>query len=108
MYWISRQRSFGMHLVDIMTSQAEVHYLEPQTIKKNETPIKFANRCKKLIANAGGLKNVQWNGYLKHYKPSERVINASKKVVADNLDKLFQKINYQNMIVGNGSSNIKQ
>eukprot|EP01084_Bolivina_argentea_P153925 268363_1 len=93
-YWISRQRSFGLHLVDIMTSWAmvaEVTYLEPQRINKNETAIQFAARVKKLIADASGLKNVDWNGYLKHYKPSTRIIDASKKVMAEHLDKLYQK-----------------
>ena len=96
-YWISRQRSFPMHLVDMMTSWAmvaEVTFLEPQSIQINqgETAIQFAGRCKKMIANAAGLKNVDWNGYLKHYKPSERVIDAQKKVMAENMDQLYQQM----------------
>eukprot|EP00484_Ammonia_sp_Unknown_P021862 CAMPEP_0197029542 /NCGR_PEP_ID=MMETSP1384-20130603/8973_1 /TAXON_ID=29189 /ORGANISM="Ammonia sp." /LENGTH=482 /DNA_ID=CAMNT_0042458737 /DNA_START=24 /DNA_END=1472 /DNA_ORIENTATION=- len=108
-YWISRERPFHMHLFDIMTSWAmvaEVYYLEPQTIRKGETDIDFANRCKKLIADAAGLKNVDWNGYLKHYKPSERVIDAQKKVEAEHLEKLYQQISKPQTIidqtVGNG------
>ena len=79
--------------MDIMTSWAmvaEVHYLEPQTIRKGESDIEFSSRVKKMIADAAGLKNVQWNGYLKHYKPSERVINAQKKLMADRLETLYQ------------------
>lgn len=96
-YWISRARSFPMHLVDIMTSWAmvaEVTFLEPQTINSNEgeTAIQFSGRCKKMIADAAGLKNVDWNGYLKHYRPSERVINAQKKVMAENMDQLYQQM----------------
>ena len=96
-YWISRQRAFPMHLFDIMSSWAmvaEVHFLEPQIIRSDigETPIEFAGRCKRMIADAAGLKNVDWNGYLKHYKPSERVIDAQKKVQAENLDQLYQQM----------------
>ena len=91
-YWISRERSFGMHLLDIMSSWAmvvEVTYLEPQRIREHENAIAFSARCKEMIASAAGLKNRPWNGYLKHYKPSERVIDAQKKVMAERLEKLY-------------------
>jgi len=99
-YWISRARTFPGHLMDIMTSWAmvaEVHYLEPQRIRSDETDIEFASRVKAMIAEAAGLKNVEWNGYLKHYKPSERVINAQKKVMAERLETLYQ---HRNRAVG--------
>merc|ERR1719242_2747138 len=105
-YWISRERSFPMHVFDIMTSWAmvvEVHYLEPQMKEEKESDIEFSNRVKAMIAKAGGLKNVAWNGYLKHYVASERVIDASKKVLAQQLDKLYQKIVVDvGQYVGNG------
>ena len=44
---------------------ADVYWLEPQTKLPNETPIDFANRVKKMIADKAGLINVDWNGYLK-------------------------------------------
>jgi len=99
-YWISRERSFAAHIMDMMTSWAmvaEVHFLEPQIIKKDENAIQFAARVKKMIADAAGLKNVEWNGYLKHYKPSERVIDAQKKLMAENLEHLYQQIFIQNL-----------
>ena len=108
-YWISRERSFPMHLFDIMTSWAmvaEVHYAEPQSQQKGETDIEFAARVKKIIAEAAGLRNVDWNGYLKHYKPSERVIDAQKKLISDNLEKLYAQ--YDRSIIGNGMNGIKK
>mmetsp|Transcript_2027 Transcript_2027/g.1749 ORF Transcript_2027/g.1749 Transcript_2027/m.1749 type:complete len:86 (+) Transcript_2027:3-260(+) len=61
-----------------------------------------------MIAEAAGLKNVEWNGYLKHYKPSERVIDAQKKVQAENMDQLYQQMFSQrksiiDQAMGNGT-----
>merc|ERR1712228_995183 len=94
-YWISRQRSFPRHVMDIMTSWAmvvEVHYLEPQSKEENESDIEFSDRVKAMIAKAGGLKNVAWNGYLKHYKPSERVIDKTKKCWPNNWISCIRKL----------------
>ena len=67
-YWISRERPFHWHVFDIMTSWAmvcKITFLEPQKIKPGETSDQFALRVKTMIAKAAGLKNVDWNGYLK-------------------------------------------
>jgi len=113
-YWISRERTFPGHLMDIMTSWAmvaEVHFLEPQSKRDGETDIQFAGRVKKMIADAAGLKNVKWNGYLKHYKPSERVINAQKQVIADRLETLYQhthgRYHQRSSSIGNMSTSSK-
>ena len=44
---------------------ADVWYLEPQKIGKGEKPEEFAARVQSMIANAAGMKAVDWNGYLK-------------------------------------------
>eukprot|EP00485_Elphidium_margaritaceum_P003335 CAMPEP_0202691680 /NCGR_PEP_ID=MMETSP1385-20130828/6330_1 /ASSEMBLY_ACC=CAM_ASM_000861 /TAXON_ID=933848 /ORGANISM="Elphidium margaritaceum" /LENGTH=466 /DNA_ID=CAMNT_0049347123 /DNA_START=23 /DNA_END=1423 /DNA_ORIENTATION=- len=107
-YWISRDRSFPMHLFDIMTSWAlvaEVYYLEPQRQQAHETDIEFTNRVKQMIAEAAGLKNVEWNGYLKHYKPSERVIDAQRKIKADELERTYRQMVRQTNIVDRALGN---
>jgi len=81
-YWISRERPFHLHLVDIMTSWAmvvDIYWMEPQKMKMFETSEAFADRVKALIAKKTGLKDVAWNGYLKHYKPSDRIIEEKKE-----------------------------
>jgi len=81
-YWISRERPFHFHLFDIMTSWAmvvDVYWMEPQKMQPNENGEKFAARVKAQIAKRTGLRDVDWNGYLKHYKPSERIIEEKKR-----------------------------
>jgi len=81
-YWISRERPFHMHLFDIMTQWAmvvDVYWLEPQKKAPNETGEQFAARVKAQIAKKTDLIDVDWNGYLKHYKPSDRIIEKKKK-----------------------------
>ncbi|XP_057249564.1 glycerol-3-phosphate acyltransferase 9-like isoform X1 [Beta vulgaris subsp. vulgaris] len=68
-FWNSRKQSFTMHLLQLMTSWAvvcDVWYLEPQTIKPDETSIEFAERVRLMISHRAGLKMVPWDGYLKH------------------------------------------
>jgi glycerol-3-phosphate O-acyltransferase 3/4 len=73
-FWNSRSQSFVMHLVELMTSWClicDVYYMEPQTIREGETGVQFASRVKAMIAKAGKLKNVEWDGYMKYWKPSK-------------------------------------
>jgi len=91
-YWISRERPFHFHLFDIMTSWAmvvDVYWMEPQKMQPNENGEKFAARVKAQIAKRTGLRDVDWNGYLKHYKPSERIIEEKKKIISDQLNRLY-------------------
>jgi len=91
-YWLSREQPFHMHVLELMCSWAvvaDVWFLPPQKRKIEETVDEFAARVKKMISSAGGLKNVEWNGYLKHYKPSARVIQAKKRLFKERLLKRF-------------------
>lgn len=61
---------FGMvqYLIRVFTSWAivaEVYYLPKMIRKTGESPIAFAERCKKSIAQAGGLVDRVWDGSLK-------------------------------------------
>ena len=63
----------------------DVHFLPPQRIQPGETPIQFCARVKELIAKRVGLVNVQWDGYLKHFTPSQRYVQARQKHLAASL-----------------------
>jgi len=87
-FWNSRQQSFLMHLVQLMSSWAvvcEVWYLEPQSLRPNESPVDFASRVKQMIADQAGLINVEWDGYLKHFRPSARYVAERQKLFAESL-----------------------
>eukprot|EP01121_Diplochlamys_sp_Union-15-3_P004215 TRINITY_DN1422_c0_g2_i3.p1 TRINITY_DN1422_c0_g2~~TRINITY_DN1422_c0_g2_i3.p1 ORF type:complete len:287 (-),score=45.00 TRINITY_DN1422_c0_g2_i3:5-865(-) len=74
-FWNTRKQSWWYHLFGLMKGWAvvcDVYFLEPMTINIDETPAEFANRVKKVIAKKAGLKNVPWDGYLKHVTPGPR------------------------------------
>ncbi|KAI6203959.1 Phospholipid/glycerol acyltransferase domain-containing protein [Aphelenchoides besseyi] len=67
-FWNSSQQGYFMYLVSMMTSWAlmcEVYYLPPMTREEGEDPIDFARRVKRLIAQRGGLVDLEWDGNLK-------------------------------------------
>ena len=68
---------------------ADVWYLEPQKQLPGETAIEFAGRVKAMIAAQAGLKNVEFDGYLKHFKPSQRYVEERQKLFANSLLKRF-------------------
>ena len=75
-----------------MTSWAvvcDVYYLEPQQQQRGESAIQFAARVKAMIADRAGLKNVDFDGYLKHFKPSQRYVEERQKLFAQSLLKRF-------------------
>lgn len=76
-YWNTRSQSFTQHALYIMTRWclvADVWWLEPQSIRPNESAIEFAYRVKALISETAGLQNLSWDGYLKNYMaPAELV-----------------------------------
>lgn len=76
-YWNTRVQSFTQHALYIMTRWclvADVWWLEPQSIRPNESAIEFAYRVKALISETAGLQNLSWDGYLKNYMaPAELV-----------------------------------
>lgn len=76
------------HILNLWTSWAvvaDVWYLEPQTIRPDESPAEFANRVKALIAHKAGLIDVQWDGYLKYLQPNESFVDEKQKLFADRL-----------------------
>jgi hypothetical protein len=82
----SKAQSFQGHLATLMSSWAvvcDVYYLEPQRIQAGENGIAFSNRVKKLIAEKAGLKNVSYDGYLKHFEVKQSLIEKQQKMYAD-------------------------
>jgi len=91
-FWNSRKQSFIRHMFNLMTSWAvvcDVWYLEPQTIRPNESPTQFANRIKALIAKKAGLINVHWDGYLKYFRPSPKFLETKQRVFAQSIVKRY-------------------
>jgi len=85
-FWNSRLQSFPQHLIELMTSWVlicDVWYLEPMERLPGEMSEEFAARVKKAIAEQSGLKNVDWDGYMKYWKPSERYLQGRQKVFAE-------------------------
>jgi glycerol-3-phosphate O-acyltransferase 3/4 len=94
-FWSSRDQSFAMHLVELMTSWcliANVYFLEPTVRRDGESAEAFAQRVKLLIADKAGLKAVEWDGYLKHFLPSPRLLSQSKQVYADAFRRLLEEV----------------
>ena len=94
-FWSSRDQSFMGHLVELMTSWAlicDVWFLEPTVRRDGESAEDFALRVRNAIADKAGLKPVDWDGYLKHFQPNERLINQRKQVYADGFKKLLDDI----------------
>ena len=65
----------------------DVYYLEPQRIQPGENGIAFSNRVKKLIADKAGLRNVSYDGYLKHFEVKQSLVQKQQKMYADVLSK---------------------
>ena len=64
---------------------ADVYYLPAMKQYNNETSIEFANRVKEKICQKSGLKNVKWDGYLKHFTPSSRYVKQRQQKFANKL-----------------------
>jgi glycerol-3-phosphate O-acyltransferase 3/4 len=92
-FWNSSKQSYLQYTLMLMTSWAtvaDVQYLPPMTRREGESGIDFAARVKHVIAEAGGLVELEWDGMLKRYtvKPelvdkqrerySKRIINSGK------------------------------
>mmetsp|Transcript_11383 Transcript_11383/g.42734 ORF Transcript_11383/g.42734 Transcript_11383/m.42734 type:complete len:479 (-) Transcript_11383:1659-3095(-) len=91
-YWSSRDESFLQHMLRLMKSWctvANVWFLEPQKRKPGESAIDFSNRVKKMIAERAGLINLHWDGYLKYYTPSQRLLDQRQKQWAERLEKTW-------------------
>jgi hypothetical protein len=64
---------------------ADVYYLAPMSIQPNESAIAFTARVKQKICEKAGLINVKWDGYLKHFTPSARYVQARQRAIAQTL-----------------------
>lgn len=84
-FWDSRASSFPRHLFDLMTSWAvvcDVYYMEPQTIRQDESPVQFANRIKRLICERAELVSLNWDGFLKRHRISPKFLDARQRALA--------------------------
>lgn len=75
-FWNSSEQSILRYIAMMLTSWAlvcDVWYLPPMRRLPNEDAITFANRVKALIAQKGGLVDLQWDGMIKRKKLSERI-----------------------------------
>eukprot|EP00742_Colponemidia_sp_Colp-10_P008116 GILJ01008760.1.p1 GENE.GILJ01008760.1~~GILJ01008760.1.p1 ORF type:complete len:568 (-),score=77.82 GILJ01008760.1:168-1871(-) len=87
-FWNSRKQSFAQHLLRLMTCWAlvcDVWYLEPQRPKEGESPEKFATRIRDMIAKKAGLKVVDFDGYMKYFKPSPKFVQKRQAAYAKQL-----------------------
>jgi len=90
-FWSSRQQTFAMHLVELMTSWAvvaDMYFLEPQYKREGESSIAFASRVQNLIAKKAKLKIVPWDGMLKYYSPSPKMCEQKRQQFASQIKKL--------------------
>ncbi|XP_013419125.1 glycerol-3-phosphate acyltransferase 4-like [Lingula anatina] len=70
------------HILMMMSSWAivcDVWYLPPVKKREDENAIQFANRVKQLIAQAGGLVDLEWDGQLKRTKPKPDMIQKQQQ-----------------------------
>jgi len=73
-FWNSSKQHLITHILLMLTSWAlvcDVWYLPPCEIKEGESGVEFANRVKSLIAQQGGLIDLEWDGALKRKQPSQ-------------------------------------
>ncbi|KAJ3428513.1 acyltransferase-like [Anaeramoeba flamelloides] len=92
-FWNSKKNLFLTYLIKLMCSWSlivDIYFMDPITIRENETPIQFALRTKKKISKKAKLKNVNWDGYLKHVHLSSRFIEKTKKYMGQYLREKYQ------------------
>ena len=96
-FWNSRKQSFSAHLIKLMSSWsvvADVWFMEPQTIRENETSIEFAERVRAMIAKKAGLKMVAWDGMLKYYRPHPRERIARQKIFGERFQTILSSLGF--------------
>ncbi|KAK4531989.1 hypothetical protein CCYA_CCYA10G2846 [Cyanidiococcus yangmingshanensis] len=94
-YWNSAKQTFLTHLLALMTSWAvvcDVCYLEPQSLRANETPAAFAARVKRLIARRIGLIETNWDGFLKRHQLSPKFREHRQEVLAYRIRKHLERV----------------
>jgi len=87
-YWNDESETLLAYLLRIFTSwnlMANIYFLEPCVKKEGEESTDFANRVKNIISKKAKLKNVPWDGYFRHIKPSERYMKLRQKIYSNSL-----------------------
>ncbi|EME26682.1 phospholipid/glycerol acyltransferase family protein [Galdieria sulphuraria] len=93
-FWDSKSENFLQYLFRLMTSWAlvcDVYFLPPETKEPEETPEAFAARVKRLVCQKAGLVDVPWDGYMKHFRPSERFVEKRRHLIGRVLQEQLQK-----------------
>jgi len=81
-FWNSHTTGYFLYLMGMMTSWAiicDVWYLPPVTRGEEESAIDFARRVQKMIAEKGGLIDLEWDGNLKRAFVSEKLKMEQKE-----------------------------
>ncbi|KAI9026161.1 hypothetical protein DFJ74DRAFT_28971 [Hyaloraphidium curvatum] len=96
-YWHTREQTFVSHILYLMTRwglDADVWYLPPTTRRANESVTDFAYRVKTDISNRAGLKNLSWDGYMKHGGPArekrEKLMETGQQTMGEGIKRRFQ------------------
>jgi hypothetical protein len=87
-YWNSRAESFAAHQFRIMTSWAmvvDIWFMDPVERAPGETGADFARRVQRMIATRAGLKAVDWDGYIKYWRPSDKFLQARQATLAEEI-----------------------
>lgn len=97
-FWSSRDQSFAGHLFELMTSWCmicDVYFMEPTMRRDGESGEDFANRVRNMIAKKANVRAVDWDGYLKHFQPNERLINKRKDLYAKQFKNLLEDLKHK-------------
>ena len=108
------QSSWLPHLYDLMTSWClvvDVHYLPPMRRRPNMSAVEFADevrgshsderlcplriffvQVKAAIAIKGGLRFMDWDGFLKMYTVKQSLKDEEKRGYSDHFQKQYQKV----------------
>jgi len=76
-FWNSAEHSFGTYILRMMTSWAivvHVWYLPAMERMEGEGAIEFASRVKGAIAKCAGLKDMEWDGFLKRARVPPQMV----------------------------------
>ena len=91
-FWNSRRDPFWLHLVHLMCGWAvvcDVYFMKPMTQRPKETSAAFAQRVKEKICRRINLKDVPWDGYLKHVQLKEGFKEFRQQIYASQLLRRF-------------------
>eukprot|EP00003_Mantamonas_plastica_P006413 TRINITY_DN1520_c0_g2_i4.p1 TRINITY_DN1520_c0_g2~~TRINITY_DN1520_c0_g2_i4.p1 ORF type:complete len:388 (+),score=90.74 TRINITY_DN1520_c0_g2_i4:146-1309(+) len=93
-FWNSREQTFVQHLYHLMTGWCvvcDVYYLDGMDRMEDETSTEFSKRVRQAIADKINLKVVDFDGYMKHVRPSQKYVQMQQKIFADKLKKSMEE-----------------